>query len=126
LLCAGRSVLALRISSMGAELGGGDGLLTSESLKELKRVIQIAYEEHEDISRQLDAARQEKQTALDRYQSVGKRILIQDAVQEEICSAKRGIRDRECKIRGIWEVTLVRPHAGKGVHRWGTPGSKSA
>jgi hypothetical protein len=35
-------------------------LLTSESLKELKRVIQTAHEEHEDISGQLNAARNEK------------------------------------------------------------------
>ena len=37
-------------------------LLTSESLKEIKRVLQTTYEEHEDISRQLTAARQEKET----------------------------------------------------------------
>src|SRR6266851_1379815 len=44
-------------------------LLTSESLKELKRVIQTAHEEHEDISGQLDTARGEKATASQRYHS---------------------------------------------------------
>ena len=44
-------------------------VLTSDSLKELKGVLQTAYQEHEDISRQLDTARNEKQRASDRYSS---------------------------------------------------------
>jgi hypothetical protein len=42
-------------------------LLTSESFKELKRVIQTAYEEHEDIGRELETARQERREAQDKY-----------------------------------------------------------
>jgi outer membrane receptor for ferric coprogen and ferric-rhodotorulic acid len=44
-------------------------LLTSNSLKELKHVIQTAYVEHEDISGQLEAARQEKERASERFLS---------------------------------------------------------
>jgi len=44
-------------------------LLTSESLKQLKRVIQTAHEEYEDISRQLAAAQKEKREASQRYLS---------------------------------------------------------
>jgi hypothetical protein len=44
-------------------------LLTSNSLKELKHVIQTAYVEHEDISGQLEAARQEKKRASQRFLS---------------------------------------------------------
>ena len=40
-----------------------------ESLKEIKKVLQTTYEEHEDISRQLTSARQEKETANRRFQS---------------------------------------------------------
>src|ERR1022692_1833807 len=42
-------------------------LLTSESLEELKRVIQTAHEEHDDISGQLNTARTEQQRASQRY-----------------------------------------------------------
>ena len=43
--------------------------LTSESLTELKRVIQTAYEEHEDISRELGDSPARKQEAQDKYQA---------------------------------------------------------
>jgi hypothetical protein len=42
-------------------------LITSESLKALKKAIQTAHEEHEDISGQLNIALQEKQRASKRY-----------------------------------------------------------
>jgi hypothetical protein len=38
-------------------------LLTSESLEELKQVIHTTYDEQTDITRLLDAARQEQQRA---------------------------------------------------------------
>ena len=44
-------------------------LLTSESLKEIKKVLQTTYEEHEDISQQLVSARLEKETANRRFES---------------------------------------------------------
>jgi hypothetical protein len=51
-------------------------LLTSESLKELKLVIQTAYQEHEDISGQLGAARIKKQRTSVRYSSWEKGFLF--------------------------------------------------
>lgn len=39
-------------------------LLTSATLKDLKKLIQTAFEEHEDISCQLDTARDDKITAV--------------------------------------------------------------
>jgi len=51
-------------------------LLTSESLKELKLVIQTAYQEHEDISGQLGAARIKKQRTSARYLSWEKGFLF--------------------------------------------------
>lgn len=44
-------------------------LLTSESFKELKRLIQTAYDEHEEISKQLISARQEKDRTTARFKS---------------------------------------------------------
>ncbi|HEY7405366.1 MAG TPA: DUF4236 domain-containing protein [Candidatus Angelobacter sp.] len=43
-------------------------LLTSESLKELKKLMLMTFEEREDISQQLDTARPERDLASDRYQ----------------------------------------------------------
>lgn len=42
-------------------------LLTSESLKDLKRLIQTAFQQHEEISRDLESARSEKTLAVSRY-----------------------------------------------------------
>jgi hypothetical protein len=44
-------------------------LLTSESLKELKQLMQMTFEEREDISRHLNAERPVRQRALSRYES---------------------------------------------------------
>jgi hypothetical protein len=44
-------------------------LLTSESLKEVKRLMQMTFEEREDIGSQLEAARPTQQTALTRYET---------------------------------------------------------
>src|SRR5262249_19154429 len=44
-------------------------LLTSDSLKELKALIQTAYEEHEEINAQLCKARQEDARASRRFKS---------------------------------------------------------
>jgi Protein of unknown function (DUF4236) len=51
-------------------------LLTSESLKELKRVLQTAHEEHDDISSQLATAQNEEQRANRRYTSWGNGFLF--------------------------------------------------
>ena len=49
--------------------------LASDSLKELKRLIQTAHEEHEDISSQLATALAEKQKANRRHSSWDKGFL---------------------------------------------------
>ena len=42
-------------------------LLTSSTLKDLKRLIQTAFQQHDEISRELDTARTEKVVAIARY-----------------------------------------------------------
>ncbi len=44
-------------------------LLTSESLKELKKLMLMTFEEHQDISQQLDSARPARDLASTRYKS---------------------------------------------------------
>ena len=44
-------------------------LLTSETLKEVKKLLQTTFEEREDISSQLDTARTAKHRAVERYES---------------------------------------------------------
>jgi hypothetical protein len=51
-------------------------LLTSESLKEIKRLMQMTYEEHEDISRQLDRLRPEQERGLARYEAWQRGFLL--------------------------------------------------
>jgi pimeloyl-ACP methyl ester carboxylesterase len=56
--------------------------LTSESLKDLKQVIQTAHEEHDDISGQLDKAQNEKQRAFKRYSSWDGGFLFPDELYQ--------------------------------------------
>lgn len=88
-------------------------LLTSESMKELKRVIQAAYEEHEDIGRELDTARQEQQQALDKYAAwqcgflfkrIFKKAFARRKADSETASAK--VEELEQQLR----LTTVATH----------------
>jgi len=88
-------------------------LLTSESLKELKGVIQTAYEEHEDISGQLDTARQEKQTALDRYQSWENGFLFKKLFKKKFAQRKEASETAAAKVAELEEqlrLTTISTH----------------
>jgi hypothetical protein len=76
-------------------------LLTSESLKELKRVIQMACEEHEDISRHLESARNEKQRALHRYSSWDGGFLLKRILKEKFSHRKAELDIAEAKVQEL-------------------------
>jgi Protein of unknown function (DUF4236) len=78
-------------------------LLTSESLKELKRVIQTAYEEHEDISGQLQAARKEKEKASRRCLSWLNRFLLKRFFKAKFEQRKADLETAEAKVAELEE-----------------------
>lgn len=78
-------------------------LLTSESLKELKRVIQTAYEEHEDISGQLQAARKEKDKASRRCLSWLNRFLFKRFFKTKFALRKADLETAEAKVAELEE-----------------------
>jgi hypothetical protein len=73
-------------------------LLTSESLKELKRVIQTAHEEHNDISGQLDTARTEKATASQRYHSWDSGFLFKRLFKQKFVQRKADLETVTAKV----------------------------
>lgn len=88
-------------------------LLTSGSLKQLKEVIQTAYQEHEDISGQLATARNEKRRAYERYSSwdngflfkrIFKKKFAQRKVESETADAK--VEELEQQLR----LTTIATH----------------
>ncbi len=78
-------------------------LLTSDSLKELKRVIQTAHEEHEDISGQLDTARNEKQRANQRYTSWDNGFLFKRIFKKKFAQRKVDSETADAKVAELEE-----------------------
>lgn len=88
-------------------------LLTSESLKELKQVIQTAYEEHEDISRQLQTARQEKDRASRRCLSWFNRFVLRKFFQAKFEQRKVELDTVESRVAELEEqlrLTTIATH----------------
>jgi hypothetical protein len=88
-------------------------LLTSESLKQLKRVIQTAYEEHEDISRQLETAGQEKEHASRRYLSWAEGFLFKRLFKARFAQRKIELETAAAKVAELEEqlrLTTVATH----------------
>ncbi len=88
-------------------------LLTSESLQELKRLIQTAYEEHEDISRDLAAARQEEGKASVRYLSWEKGFLFKRVFKGSFAKRKVDAETASAKVQELEEqlrLTTVATH----------------
>jgi hypothetical protein len=73
-------------------------LLTSESLKELKQVIQTAHEEHDDISGLLDTARNEKATASQRYYSWDGGFLCKRLFKKKFAQRKADLETAAAKV----------------------------
>jgi len=87
--------------------------LTSDSLKELKRVLQTAYQEHEDISGQLNAARNEKQRALDRYSSWDGGFLFKRMFEKNFAQRKADLEIAEAKVEELEQqlrLTTIATH----------------
>ena len=88
-------------------------LLTSESLKEIKKVLQITYEEHEDISRQLASARQEKETANRRFQSWESGFLLKKIFKQKFAKRKEESETADAKVAELEEqlrLTTIATH----------------
>jgi hypothetical protein len=78
-------------------------LLTSESLKELKRVIQTAHEEQEDIIGQLATARNEKQEANLRYISWDNGFLFKRIFKKKFAQRKVDSETADAKVAELEE-----------------------
>jgi hypothetical protein len=78
-------------------------LLTSESLKELKRVIQTAYEEHEDISGQLQTGRQEQARASRRCLSWLNRFLFKRFFKTKFAQRSADLDTANAKVTELEE-----------------------
>lgn len=78
-------------------------LLTSNSLKELKQVIQTAYVEHEDISGQLEAARQEKERASQRFLSWQNGFLFKKLFKANFVKRKAEANTATAKVAELEE-----------------------
>jgi Protein of unknown function (DUF4236) len=88
-------------------------LLTSESLKEIKKVLQTTYEEHEDISRQLVSARQEKETANRRFQSWESGFLFKKIFKQKFAKRKDESETADAKVAELGEqlrLTTIATH----------------
>jgi hypothetical protein len=78
-------------------------LLTSETLKELKQVIQTAHEEHDDISGLLDTARNEKATAAQRYHSWDSGFLFKRLFKKKFVQRKADLGTADAKVTELEE-----------------------
>jgi len=78
-------------------------LLTSESLKELKRVIQTAYQEHVDISGQLDTGRVKKQRASARYSSWENGFLFKRIFKEKFAKRRAELETASAEVSELEE-----------------------
>ena len=78
-------------------------LLTSASLKELKQVIQTAYVEHEDISGQLEAARQDKERASRRFLSWENGFLFKKLFKTKFAKRKTDAVNATAKVAELEE-----------------------
>ncbi len=83
--------------------------LTSESLKELKRVIQTAYEEHEDISGQLESTRQEKERASRRFLSWENGFFFKRLFKAKFARRRADSEIADAKVAELEEQLRLRP-----------------
>jgi hypothetical protein len=73
-------------------------LLTSESLKELKQLIQTTHEEQESIKSDLEAAREEKRTAYDKWFSWDDGVLLKRIFKKKFAERKTALDTAEAKV----------------------------
>src|SRR5208283_2253473 len=88
-------------------------LLTSASLKDLKNLLQMTFEEREDISRQLDAARPGQQRASRRYESWENGFLLKRIFKGAFAKRKEESESATAKVAELEEqlrLTTVAAH----------------
>jgi len=78
-------------------------LLTSATFKDLKKLIQTAFEEHEDISRQLDTARDDKITAVGRLESWENGFLLKRLFKKAFAKRKEAAETETAKVNELEE-----------------------
>lgn len=88
-------------------------LLTSEGLRELKQLIQAAFTEHEDISRELAGARREKQGASDRFESWRNGFLCRRLFKAKFAQREIDLETASAKVAELEEqlrLTTIATH----------------
>jgi hypothetical protein len=88
-------------------------LLTSESLKELKKLMQMTFEEREDISGQLETARPAKQRAVRRYESWERGFLFKRLFKSAFAKRQTDAETETAKVAELEEqlrLTAVATH----------------
>jgi hypothetical protein len=88
-------------------------LLTSASLKELKKLMLMTFEEHEEISRQLDFARPERDTASQRYESWKNGFLFRRLFKKAFAKRKADSETASAKVAELEEqlqLTTIATH----------------
>jgi len=78
-------------------------LLTSESLKELKQLLQMTYQEHEDITNQLSKARSEKSRALSRFCSWNDGFVFKRIFKQKFAKRKEELESSNAKVSELEE-----------------------
>src|SRR6478672_12337472 len=88
-------------------------LLTSESLKELKKLMLMTFQEHEDINQQLAAARTERDLASARYQSWQRGFIFKRLFKKAFAKRKAESETAAAKVAELEEqlrLTTVATH----------------
>jgi hypothetical protein len=78
-------------------------LLTGQRLKELKELMQMTFEEHQDISSQLETARPEQKTALGRYESWERGFLFKRVFKSDFALRKANAELSAAKLSELEE-----------------------
>lgn len=77
--------------------------LTSESLKEVKRLMQMTFEEREDIRRQLQGAQPLKQQAVSRYESWENGFLFKRLFKDAFAKRRADAETESAKVAELEE-----------------------
>src|SRR5258708_17391395 len=78
-------------------------LLTSETLKDLKKLIQTAFQQREDISRELDSARTDKVKAVSGYESWEQGFLFKRLFRKAFAKRREDAETATAKVAELEE-----------------------
>ena len=85
---------------------GSTELMTSESLRELKRLIETTHKEYSDISFDLDVARLEKRTAYDRHFAWEGGFFLKRIFKKKFAERTAALETAEAKVAEL-ELSLI-------------------